>query len=123
MIVSMMAVMGLMAVATPVLVATDVSAANAVEELKKGMNAAGGSTDGNKKSFGAIMKTVVNVILYVLGAVSVIMIVFGGFRYTVSAGDASKVKAAKDTILYAVVGLVVALLAFAVVNFVLTSLT
>jgi hypothetical protein len=46
------------------------------------------------------------------------MIIYGGIRYTTSAGDSSHVKAAKDTILYAVVGLVVAILAYAIVNFV-----
>lgn len=64
-------------------------------------------------------KIVINTMLFVLGFLSVIMIVVGGVRYTTSAGDASRVKAAKDTIMYSVVGLVVALLAFAIVNFVL----
>lgn len=64
-------------------------------------------------------KTIINTLLYVLGIIAVIMIVVGGIRYTTSAGDASRIKAAKDTIMYSVVGLVVALLAFAIVNFVL----
>ena len=66
-----------------------------------------------------IVKNVINLILIVLGMVAVIMIVIGGIRYTTSNGDSSSVKAAKDTILYAVVGLVVAILAYAIVNFVL----
>jgi hypothetical protein len=49
------------------------------------------------------------------------MIILGALRYVISAGDASKITQAKNTILYAVIGLVVALLAFAIVNFVLTS--
>jgi ABC-type Na+ efflux pump permease subunit len=47
------------------------------------------------------------------------MIVVGGIRYTTSNGNASQVKEAKDTILYAVVGLVVAIMSFSIVNFVL----
>lgn len=67
------------------------------------------------------VSTIVNVILGVVGFIAVVMIIIGGISYTTSAGDASKVKKAKDTILYGVVGLVIALLAFAIVNFVLTS--
>jgi len=57
--------------------------------------------------------------LVVMGMVAVIMIVVGGVRYTTSNGDSSAIKSAKDTILYAVVGLVVAMMAFAIVNFVI----
>jgi hypothetical protein len=73
--------------------------------------------------FGAtgIFNTVTNVLLFVIGAISVIMIIIGGLRYVLSGGDSSNVTAAKNTILYAIVGLIVALLAYAVINFVLTS--
>lgn len=64
------------------------------------------------------IKDIVNVLLYVIGIVAVIMIVIGGLRYVLSGGDASSVSAAKNTILYAVIGLVVAILAYAIVNFV-----
>lgn len=66
-----------------------------------------------------IFKTVTNVLLFIIGAVSVIMLIIGGIRYTVSAGDSSAVTAAKNTIMYAVIGIIVAILAFAVVNFVI----
>jgi multisubunit Na+/H+ antiporter MnhB subunit len=59
--------------------------------------------------------------LFILGAIAVIMIVIGGIRYTTSNGDSGSIKSAKDTILYAVVGLVVAMLAYAIVNFVVQS--
>lgn len=68
-----------------------------------------------------VFSTVTNVLLFVIGAISVIMIIIGGLRYVVSGGDSSNVTAAKNTILYAIVGLVVALLAYAVINFVLTN--
>ena len=71
---------------------------------------------------GGIFQTVTNILLYIIGAVSVIMLVIGGIRYTVSGGDSSQVTSAKNTILYAIIGIVVALLAYAVVNFVLTNL-
>lgn len=65
-----------------------------------------------------MVKGAINTMLFVLGIIAVIMIIVGGIRYTTSAGDASRVKAAKDTIMYSVVGLVVAIMAFAIVNFV-----
>ena len=49
------------------------------------------------------------------------MLIIGGIRYTVSGGDSGAVTSAKNTILYAVVGIIVAVLAYAIVNFVLTS--
>lgn len=70
----------------------------------------------------SMVKIVVNALLYILGAVSVVMIIVGGVRYTTSMGDAKRIETAKDTILYAVVGLVVAILAYAIVNFVVTTI-
>ena len=65
--------------------------------------------------------TIINVVIGVIGFVAVAFIIFGGFQYTTSAGDPGKVKKAKDTILYGIIGLVVAMLAYAIVNFVLSS--
>lgn len=67
-----------------------------------------------------LLKTVTNTLLFVVGAVSVIVIIVGGLMYALSAGDAGAVTKAKNTILYAVVGLVVAFLAYAIVNWVLS---
>lgn len=64
------------------------------------------------------VQTVISTLLVVIGIVAVIMIIIGGIRYTLSNGDASQIKSAKDTVLYSVVGLVVAMLAYAIVNFV-----
>ena len=66
--------------------------------------------------------TIINVIIGVIGVVAVVMIVLGGVTFTLSQGDPQKTKRAKDTILYGVVGLIVALLAFAIVNFVLSGI-
>lgn len=70
----------------------------------------------------AIFKTVVNVLLFIIGAISVIMLIWGGIRYTTSAGNSSSVTAAKNTIMYAIIGLIIAFLAFAVVNWVIGAL-
>lgn len=84
----------------------------------RGLNSAGGGGTGPRALEGSI-EDVVNVLLFVLGAVAVIMIVIGGIRYTLSNGDSSQITAAKNTVLYAVIGLIVALLAYAIVNFVI----
>lgn len=68
-----------------------------------------------------IFKTVTNVLLFIIGAISVIMLIIGGIRYVVSGGDSGAVTSAKNTILYAIVGIVVAILAYALVNFVIGS--
>jgi hypothetical protein len=70
---------------------------------------------------GGIFQTVTNVLLFIIGAVSVVMLIIGGIRYTISQGDSSAVTSAKNTILYAIIGLVVAILAYAAVNFVISS--
>lgn len=69
-----------------------------------------------------IFKIIVNVALYIIGAVSVLMLIYGGIRYTMSGGESAAVTSAKNTILYAIIGIIVALLAFAIVNFVLENL-
>ena len=69
-----------------------------------------------------VFRQVTNVILYIVGIVAVIMLIIGGIRYVVSGGDAKKVTDAKNTVLYAIIGLVIAFLAFAIVNFVISAL-
>lgn len=68
-----------------------------------------------------IFTTVTNVLLFLIGAISVIMLIIGGIRYTISNGDQGAITSAKNTILYAIIGLVVAILAYAAVNFVVTQ--
>ncbi|MBI3494825.1 hypothetical protein HY004_02480 [Candidatus Saccharibacteria bacterium] len=70
-----------------------------------------------------IIVTVTNVILFLVGAVAVIMIIVGGFRYVTSNGDQNAVTGAKNTILYAIIGIIVAFLAYAAVQFIVGSLT
>ncbi|MEI7819104.1 MAG: hypothetical protein WCI47_03230 [bacterium] len=76
-----------------------------------------GNTGGPTLTEG--LKTVTNTLLFVIGIASVIMIIIGGMRYIFSGGDPKNTAAAKDTVLYAVIGIVVALLAYAIVQFTL----
>ena len=68
-----------------------------------------------------IFTTVSNVMLFLVGAISVIMIIIGGLRYVISGGNSGNVTAAKNTILYAVVGLIISIMAYAIINFVISS--
>lgn len=65
---------------------------------------------------------ITNTALFLIGAISVIMLIYGGIRYTLSGGDSTAVTNAKNTILYAIIGIVVAILAFAAVQFVIGQL-
>lgn len=65
---------------------------------------------------------IINAVIGVLGIVAVTVIIVGGIGYMTSSGDAGKVKKAKDTILYGVIGLVIVVLAFAIVNFVIANI-
>ena len=67
------------------------------------------------------LQQIINVALGVLGFVAVVVIIYGGFTYMTSNGDAAKLTKARNTIVYGVIGLIVALLAFAIVNFVLKN--
>ena len=69
-----------------------------------------------------VFTQITNTALMIVGIVSVIMRVWGGLRYVVSGGDSKKVTDAKNTVLYAIIGLIVAVLSYAIVNFVLNSL-
>lgn len=73
-------------------------------------------TEGNLQT---TIVNVLNVVFGTLGAIAVLIIVIAGFQYILSSGDPSKTAKAKNTILYALIGLVVALSSGAIVNFVL----
>ncbi|MFG1992369.1 hypothetical protein ACGFJ7_20550 [Actinoplanes sp. NPDC048988] len=68
-----------------------------------------------------IFLVITNVMLFVIGAVAVLMLIIGGIRYTTSGGDQGAITSAKNTILYAVVGVVVSIMAYAMVNFVIAQ--
>ena len=109
-------------VATPVFAAE----ADCSEGVSGGISSAAKCAKGDDQppslfGSGGIFQTVTNVLLFIIGAVSVIMLILGGIRYTISQGDSAAVTSAKNTILYAIIGLVVAILAYAAVNFVITS--
>lgn len=108
----------LMALGATTLVATPALAA-APTSLQEGVNNAQG--DLSNTNLQDQVKVITNTLLIVIGISAVIMLIIGGFRYVFSAGDQAAVASAKNTILYAIVGIVVAILAFAIVNFVISK--
>lgn len=68
-----------------------------------------------------LFRRITNTLIFIVGAVAVLMVIIGALRYTLSGGDPAGVKGAKDTILFAIIGVIVAILAFAIVNFVLVN--
>ena len=68
-----------------------------------------------------VFTKITNTVLYAVGIISVVMLIFGGLRYVISGGDSKKVTDAKNTIMYALIGLIISILAFAIVNFVINA--
>ena len=93
-----------------------------VDEINKGIDAIGGSSSTATLQVNDIVLAVVNWLLFAVGVISVIMLIVGGIKYATSAGDSNKVTSAKNTIMYAIIGLAVAVLAFAIVGFVMNTL-
>lgn len=89
----------------------------ALEGLSSIQGAAGSDTD-----LMSLVTNILNAVFLIIGIIAVVVIIIGGVNYTTSQGDPSKVKKAKDTILYGIIGLIVSLLAYAIVNFVLTNI-
>ena len=104
---------------------------NISQSLCNGANNVNGKTnadcDNNKNGTGekvqGIVNTVISIFSWVVGIVSVVMIIFGGFKYITSGGDSNGVTSAKNTILFAIVGLVIVALAQIIVKFVIGTVS
>ena len=107
------------AVATAVLAPLSASALSLMDVINGDYRGQGQPTelfDGGA----AIIPRLINLMLFIVGILAVIMLIWGGIRYVISGGAADKVKDAKNTILYAIVGLIVAILGYALVNWVIS---
>lgn len=114
------ALAGMMSIS--ILAATSVLTAGVSAQVSSGINAAT-TNEMRGRSVNNTIGSIVNVLLWVVGILSVTMIVWSGFKYITSAGDTSKLASAKSTLIYAIVGLIIAIMAYAIVNFVLTDVT
>ena len=86
------------------------------EEAWKAMGCDGGSNTDAGTAVDVVVN-IITVIISILGIVAVVVLIIGGIGYMTSSGDSAKVKRARDTILYAIIGLVICALAFGIVNF------
>ena len=92
------------------------------DEATEALMGQSGAMAGGDVSLETSIGNILNGVYLAVGILAVIVIIIGGVNYTLSQGDPGKVKKAKDTILYGIIGLIVALLAFAIVQFVLDAL-
>lgn len=118
---SLLIAVGMGAAFSPTLFAAQDAAKNAACE---GIALTGGKCDSDDKKdssnkINGIIRTVINLFSLVVGVAAVIMVIVGGFKYITSSGDSTAVNGAKNTILYALVGLVIVLLAQVIVQFVI----
>ena len=102
---------------TPAMAATDICGDTSIPSNLQ--EAAGCNTT---ETIDSPIRTVINILLYVVGILAVVMIIVSGLKMTMSAGDAGAVQKAKNTLVYAIIGLAIAVLAYAIVNFVLKKL-
>lgn len=70
----------------------------------------------------ASIDTILSIVFSITGSIALLMIAIGGFRYILARGDPSAVSQAKNTILYALIGLIVSLTAFSIVNLVVRGI-
>lgn len=96
----------------------DGSTADAIDKTACGISGSAGA----QSTLGRILSVITQTLVLVVGGISVIVIVIGGLMYVLSTGDPSSTKRAKDAVLYAIIGLVVALVAQGLVTFVLSRI-
>lgn len=92
--------------------------ASATDQINTGASAACGDSCNTGVTSQSIFNQVANALTYLIGGLSVIMIIVGGLRYVTSNGDSKQTTAARQTILYAVVGVVVAICSYAIIQFI-----
>lgn len=83
-----------------------------------GIEAAGGNCATGESEVSNAVRNGVTILLTVVGIASVIMLVIGGLRYVISGGDQAAITAAKNTIIYAVIGIIIAVFSYAIASFV-----
>lgn len=109
--------------ATALLVVSSLGLAGPVGALTAGEGADVAMPTDTPTDLMAVLGTIVDLLLFAIGIISVIMLIVGGIRYTISNGKQDQITAARQTITYAIVGLVIAFLAYAIVHWVIGSIT
>ena len=94
--------------------------ADAKTQIESAVNEVGGSE--NKTDVKGFIGNIIKTMFFAVGVLSVIVIIFAGVTFVMSAGNSQTIQKAKTTIIYAVIGLIVSILSYAIVNFVVSSL-
>ncbi|HKU19115.1 MAG TPA: hypothetical protein VJP80_07670 [Candidatus Saccharimonadales bacterium] len=94
---------------------------NSTSQACQGVGLGGNGCTGGASKIQNLITVALNILSTVVGVAAVIMIVIGGFKYTTSGGDSGKISSAKSTIVYALVGIVIVVLAQSIVFFVVKS--
>ena len=89
-------------------------------QIESAVNEVGGSE--NKTDVKGFIGNIIKTMFFVVGVLAVIVIIFAGVTFVMSAGNSQTIQKAKTTIIYAVIGLIVSILSYAIVNFVVSSL-
>lgn len=85
----------------------------------QGVAATGGDCGAGSSNLASSFGLIANTLIFIIGAIAVIMVIIGALRYVLSGGDSAGIKSAKDTIMYALIGIVVAVLAYAMVAYII----
>jgi hypothetical protein len=106
------------------LIQQPVYAADSFNEICSGPGASSAVCEdlGANKEVQSYVAPILKRVFFIIGLLAVGMVIFGGIRYVLSSGDPSKTATAKNTILYAIVGLIVSLAAYAITSFVTTEI-
>lgn len=99
------------------------AAGGAKSAVCEGITAGGGACSDNGQGLTKVISTVISILSVIVGLAAVIMIIVGGLKYVTSGGDSSSIASAKSTIIYALVGLIIAALAQFIVKFVFDKAT
>ena len=98
----------------------NVAFASSVSDAQQGLKDTGASSG---QSIPQLIQNTLNLLSFIVGAAAVIMLIIGGLRYVLSGGDSNAISGAKNTIIYAMIGIAVALFAQIIVLFVIAKLT
>lgn len=108
--------------ALPLAVASGTARADNIDQVNKGIDLVDGGA--NKSSdLSPLIKKIIDLLSYIIGIVAVLMIILGGLRYILSGGDSNSISGAKNTILYALIGIVIVIFAQVIVRFVVNGVS
>lgn len=100
----------------------DASGDPCAQDVPAEVSAAAGCSGTSSSTVTTIVVNVINAVIGIAGLIAVVYVVVGGVQYMTSTGDPGKVEKARKTIIYAVIGMIICVLSFAIVNFVIKKL-